>query len=149
MDRITRKELVNAVRQGYQSGSKSERTAILNEFIKITGFHRKHAIRVLGRCGEGVRGGGVAGQRIYNVAVQEALIVVWEAFMDCKENYGYKCGLEGEIEGFKARAGYIYTTNPNITIGFGIPEGKWRIDYAFLYHWDLGITHRFSMGVNF
>lgn len=82
-------------------------------------------------------------------SVVDDLIVVWEAFADSKKNYGYKFGLEGEIRGFKARAGFIYTTKPNITFGFGVPEGKWNIDYAFLYHWDLGMTHRVSIGFNF
>jgi hypothetical protein len=51
----------------------------LNEFAAVTGFHRKHAMRLL-------RGGQANQQRgprlrrwIHDDAVHEALILVWEA----------------------------------------------------------------------
>lgn len=37
------------LRRRYRQASKKERAAILDEFTKTTGHHRKHAIRVLGR----------------------------------------------------------------------------------------------------
>lgn len=77
------------------------------------------------------------------------IVIVWETFTSREISLGFKCGVEAEIEGFKARAGFIYTTNPNITIGFGIPEKNWNIDYAFFMHMDLGIAHRVSYGVYF
>ena len=43
----TRKELIAAVGARYRTGTKAERRKILDEFIGLTGYHRKHAIRVL------------------------------------------------------------------------------------------------------
>ena len=43
----TRRELVDSVGARYQLGSKSERSSISDEFVAITGYHRKHRIRLL------------------------------------------------------------------------------------------------------
>ena len=43
----TRKELVQALQERYRSAAFSERIKILDEFVALTGYHRKHAIRVL------------------------------------------------------------------------------------------------------
>ena len=43
----TRKELVEALRARYRSAAFGERIKILDEFVAVTGYHRKHAIRVL------------------------------------------------------------------------------------------------------
>ena len=43
----TRKELVEALRVRYRGASFGDRIKILNEFVALTGYHRKHAIRVL------------------------------------------------------------------------------------------------------
>jgi hypothetical protein len=55
--------------------------SILDEFTQVTGFHRKHAIRVLNQEASklGAVAGGLRRGRIYDQAVQQALIVVWEA----------------------------------------------------------------------
>ena len=53
---------------------------ILDEFTAVTGLHRKHAIRILaGSDGEREQQPSLAGRRIYDEAVREAVIVVWEA----------------------------------------------------------------------
>src|ERR1700726_4740585 len=50
-----------------------------SEFAAVTGFHRKHAMRLL-RAGQVTRRcGRRPGRRIYDEAVREALIVIWEA----------------------------------------------------------------------
>ena len=46
----TRDELVVAVRERYANSERGEKTRILDEFVAVTGFHRKYANRVL--CGE-------------------------------------------------------------------------------------------------
>lgn len=76
----TRQELVAALRVRYQNASKSEKSTILNEFVALTGSHRKHAIRVLrtNPAMDDQRAPG-PGRKIYNEAVREALVVVWEA----------------------------------------------------------------------
>ena len=76
-----RKELVDALHERYVQGSKTERGKILNEFTKVSGSHRKHAIRVLGTQAESAERIVVAvgsGKRVYDEAVKEALIVIWE-----------------------------------------------------------------------
>jgi hypothetical protein len=76
----TRRELVEALRARYGASSREEKTRILQEFSATTGCHRKSAIRIL----NGV--GGVPDQHLqhprrhlYDGAVQEALVVLWEA----------------------------------------------------------------------
>lgn len=82
----TRQELLKALRQRYASSSKKEKKAILDEFVAVSGYHRKHAVRLL--CGEEKAGkaagaeitrGDGCGKRVYGQAVKEALIVAWEA----------------------------------------------------------------------
>ena len=75
----TRDELVRAVSERYGRASRAERGHILDEFTAVTGLHRKHAVRLL-RGGASIkRCGPRPGQRVYDVAVREALVVVWGA----------------------------------------------------------------------
>lgn len=74
----TRKELVEAVRARYRAASQPEKSKILNEFAALTGCHRKHAIRVLGRPPSGPNQIPLR-NRLYDEAVREAPIVLWEA----------------------------------------------------------------------
>ena len=75
----THDELVRAVSERYGGASREERGHILDEFTAVKGLHRKHAVRLLrggaavGRCGPR------PGRLVYDVAVREALVVVWEA----------------------------------------------------------------------
>ena len=75
----TRDELVAAVSERYGRASRAERGLILDEFAAVTGLHRKHAMRLLRGGTPGRRSGPRPGRRVYDVAVREALIVVWEA----------------------------------------------------------------------
>ena len=54
---------------------------MLDEFVTVTGYHRKHAIRVLRRCGrrEAAKQDGRQGKRIYDEAVRQVLVMLWEA----------------------------------------------------------------------
>ena len=74
----TRKELIEGVGARYRGASVSERTKILDEFVAITGYHRKHAIRVLG-AGAFPDRSPRSRDRLYDEAVRQALIVLWEA----------------------------------------------------------------------
>ena len=75
----SRKELMAAVGQRYRSASGVEKRQILDEFVALTGYHRKHALRVLNHP-ESCRGKDRRPRsRIYDEAVREALVIMWEA----------------------------------------------------------------------
>lgn len=73
-----RRELVNAIRDRYLASSAFEKQRILDEFVALTGYHRKHAIRVL-RSSSPEPPMRAPRSRIYDEAVREALGVLWEA----------------------------------------------------------------------
>lgn len=73
------RELVGALRERYRDSTKRQKTKILDEFVDLAGFHRKYAIRLLrGEAGFPCPRRGY-GRRIYNEAIREALIILWEA----------------------------------------------------------------------
>lgn len=69
----TRKELTAAVSERDRASTRAEKARILDEFVVVTGFHRKHAMRLL-RRGEGPFAGRRARPRIYDEAERNALI---------------------------------------------------------------------------
>jgi Integrase core domain len=75
----TRQDLLQAVRERYRASLKEEKLRILDEFVAVTGYHRKHIIRLFNA--RPVAGG--LGRRarlpVYDEAVREALILLWEA----------------------------------------------------------------------
>jgi len=75
----SRQELMESLRERYRSGSREGKCRILDEFVAVTGYHRKHAIRLLS-LDRGVRPAVArARPRRYGNAVAEALVVLWEA----------------------------------------------------------------------
>lgn len=74
----TRKELTMALRERYRSSAFGDRIKILDEFVALTGYHRKHAIRVLGEEPAAAKKKPVR-NRIYDEATQQALMLLWEA----------------------------------------------------------------------
>lgn len=74
-----RNELVEALRERYRAADRAAKGLILKEFTAISGYHRKHAIRILkARVSAAIRR-AVGGRRIYHEAVRQALVVLWEA----------------------------------------------------------------------
>src|ERR1700758_4020226 len=74
-----RDELVVAIAERYAGSLRWEKVRILDEFVAVTGFHRKHAMRLLREGRVGKRSGPRLARRIYDEAVREALLVLWEA----------------------------------------------------------------------
>src|SRR5258708_17463912 len=76
----TRRELTEAIGDRYRKGSRAEKGAILSEFVAVRGYHRKQAIRVLLGAGgdRSVRAPRVF-RRLYDEAVRQALVILWEA----------------------------------------------------------------------
>jgi hypothetical protein len=56
-----------------------ERGRILDEFVAVTGHHRKHAMRLLRGDGADAAERPRRPGRVYDAAMREALIVLWEA----------------------------------------------------------------------
>jgi hypothetical protein len=75
----SKQELIAAIRGRYSKAAKWEKATILDEFVAMTGYHRKHAIRVLGSGDQCTTAKAPCGKRVYDEAVKEALIVLWEA----------------------------------------------------------------------
>ncbi len=74
----TRRELIEAIASRYHAATRGEKKTILDEFIKVTGFHRKHAIRALKRT-TGEPAASAPRSRLYDEAVRSALTIIWEA----------------------------------------------------------------------
>lgn len=74
----TRRELIEAIAGRYHAATRIEKKKILDEFIKVTGFHRKHAIRALKRHTRN-SSEPAPRARIYDEAAVTALTVLWEA----------------------------------------------------------------------
>jgi hypothetical protein len=74
----TRKELVAALQLRYSSAAFGDRIKILDELVALTGYHRKHAIRLLREEPAAMK---VTRERsrLYDEAVHQALTVLWEA----------------------------------------------------------------------
>ena len=77
---MAKQELLDTIRDRYRSSKKKDKTRILDEFIAVTGHHRKHRIRLLGKLDDRRdTTHSVQGRRLYDEAVREAVIVIWEA----------------------------------------------------------------------
>jgi hypothetical protein len=75
----TRDDLVGAVVERYRRSGRGEKTRILDEFSAVTGYHRKHAMRLLRTDVLDRRTRPRPERRLYDEAVREVLIVLWEA----------------------------------------------------------------------
>ena len=74
-----KKELIDVIQKRYNQASKIEKGKILAEFVSVSGYHRKHAIRLLNPRMKGNLEVMIKSKRIYDEAVKETLIILWEA----------------------------------------------------------------------
>ena len=81
VSKTARHEIVAALRTRYGRASKAEKRLILGEFTAISGYHRKHAIRLLNAVMDSAMPQKVPpeSRRVYDAAVKAALILIWEA----------------------------------------------------------------------
>lgn len=78
MSQGSKRELIETVRPRYRRAGKKEKGAILDEFVAITGYHRKYAIRVLNTRVHKKPFKRPGPQRIYQGEVVTALEYIWE-----------------------------------------------------------------------
>ena len=79
MTRGSIEEYTEAVRGRYLKAIKKDKGRILDEFIRVSGYHRKAAIRLLHRNGSAGKGRRRGRQRCYRNEVVDALRQTWEA----------------------------------------------------------------------
>ena len=83
MSMTMRTELVAAIGERYRAADRRSKERVLDEFVAVTGFHRKHAMRLL-RAPSGAKASGARRERrIYDEAVRTALVVLWKDRTDC------------------------------------------------------------------
>lgn len=75
----TRDELLARVSERYRVSARADKSRIVDEFAAATGYHRKHAMRVLRAGPSKTRSAPRPSRRIYGAAEREALILLWEA----------------------------------------------------------------------
>jgi hypothetical protein len=80
MSQRSKRELIETIHPRYLKANKAGKEQILDEFIAITGYHRKYAIRVL-KHGPKPKGLKKPGRRkIYQGEVVQALEQIWEIY---------------------------------------------------------------------
>lgn len=79
--KLDRQALVAALRERYQVAGRKDKTQILQQFVAVSGYHRKSAIRLLNATGriDSSVGKRRPSRTIYDEAVRQALQVLWEA----------------------------------------------------------------------
>jgi hypothetical protein len=77
MTKASVKEYAAAIRDRYRRTDRGEKKKILDEFVQVTGYHRKAAIRLLLKAPK-VKGKPPGRPGSYN-EVREPLKVIWEA----------------------------------------------------------------------
>lgn len=75
----TRREMTAAVAQRYSQAERAEKTRLLDEFVLVSGYHRKHAMRLLRATKEERAAARKTLRRVYDEPARSALIMLWEA----------------------------------------------------------------------
>jgi hypothetical protein len=75
----TRGELIQAIAGRYHAAARCDKKTILDEFIEVTGFHRKHAIRTLRRSAVTEGPNPAAPRSRLRRSSRTGLTILWEA----------------------------------------------------------------------
>lgn len=78
MSQQSKRELLETIRPRYRKGAKSDKGKILDEFVAVTGYHRKYAIRVMNGKDDKAKRKKPGPRRIYQGEVVTALEYIWE-----------------------------------------------------------------------
>lgn len=73
-----REEPVRAVKVRSGGAEQGEKRDVLDELVAVTGYHWKHALRVLNARKQPPKAPSSRALRVYDVAVQATLIILWE-----------------------------------------------------------------------
>ena len=79
MSFLAKRELLARVVPRYQTATPQQKSVILDEFVAVTGYARKYAIRLLARPVPVPLPLSRPRERFYGAAVQDALVVAWTA----------------------------------------------------------------------
>ena len=80
MEMQAKAELVEVIRERYLCSIKKDKSRILDEFVAVTGHHRKHAGRLLSEPKLATVSKAVfVGRKIYHDAVREVIVTLWES----------------------------------------------------------------------
>ena len=74
-----RREVVSAVAERYRLAGRAEKGRILDELCKVTGWHRKHAVRALGGQSTIVLDRPRQRKPTYGSIIKDAVVALWEA----------------------------------------------------------------------
>jgi len=74
-----RREITAAVAERYRLAVRVEKGRILDELCKVTGWHRKHAVRALAGESAIERDGPRQRKPAYGAIIKDALVALWEA----------------------------------------------------------------------
>ena len=78
MSQRTKRELLDELHPRYLKAKKSEKKVMLDEFVAVTGYHRKYASRILKHGRHRWRGGKHGLPKVYQGEVVVALEQIWE-----------------------------------------------------------------------
>ncbi len=74
-----RREIKSAVAERYRQAGRAEKGRILDELCKVTGWHRKHAVRTLSAQSMIQPSQPRRRKPTYGVVIKDALVALWEA----------------------------------------------------------------------
>ena len=72
----TQRELVRPIRERYQAAAREDKGRIVDEFVSVSGYHRKHAIRLLSEAVSRPIAAPRPRRRLYDEAVRQALVAL-------------------------------------------------------------------------